>query len=121
MSFGSSTNPIAAAAADPDGDRVRNDAEHLLGRDPLDSDDRWGIDALVFSNGIPGLVFEQLAGLSFEVQCTTNVSDTNRWFTLDIPANTPFYSSLTATTTRFDVTATNGVPRKFYRIRISGP
>lgn len=119
--FGSSTNADAQASADPDGDGSDNDAERLLLTDPLDEDDAWGIDDVVFTNGIPGVVFERIAGLSFQLQCNTNIADSNAWTTIEMAQNAQFYSSTTETTTVFDVTASNSIVIKYYRVIVQGP
>lgn len=118
--FGSTTNIDAGENADPDGDGNANRLEFLTDTDPTNVivDDAWALDFRV-TNGTAEVLYPRVANRGFDVQMSTNLLD-GAWQSLDVPENSPFYSSTPATAIIPDPASSNRT-ESFYRIRIYEP
>ncbi len=111
-------NPLAAAAADPDGDGQNNQLEYLAGTVPNDPASRFTLHL----NPVPGfpskksLVFgPRVAGRSYMVLTATDLAAATSWQTLTGASVVDDGSTRIVT----DPAATG--PRRFYRVQISQP
>jgi uncharacterized repeat protein (TIGR03806 family) len=114
--FSAPDSQLASAEADPDNDGANNYLEYLTGTDPLLGSEVWKIRIEKIENQ-PFITFPRRANLSFEVQWTTDLS--NSWRPLLTPSNRPFFSAA-------DGTALIGIPTQpspasFYRVVIREP
>jgi hypothetical protein len=116
--FGSTTDPNAAAEADPDNDTASNLLEYLVGTDPLAAGDRWQIRARP-SDGTVEISFLQIANRGFQVEWASSLSPPTRWEPLDVPANQPLFSATNFSAAVSD-TLTDS-PFRFYRVRVFEP
>jgi hypothetical protein len=116
--FGSTVIPSAQPEADPDGDSLRNELEHLLGKDPNVTDNDWKLE-IQRTNGTAQLTFPHLAYRGFDVQWKTSITNPVPWQSLNVPANKPFISSSNFTAVVEDDLA--GATNKTYRVRVYEP
>jgi hypothetical protein len=116
--FGSTNAPGSAPSQDPDGDGASNQLEYLTGTDPLQPGDAWGIHVTATDQNA-AIDFTRVANRGFEVQWSTNISDTRSWQTLDVPANAPVFAITNSAVTVPD-TLTNA-PAKYYRVKVFEP
>ena len=111
-------NPLAAPAADPDGDGQNNLLEFTAGTVPSDPASRFTlhIEKVPGSPQQKSLVFSpRVAGRSYTVLTTTDLSAATPWQTLSGTSVVDIGSTRTVT----DPAAT--APRRFYRVQISQP
>ena len=116
--FGSTNDPNAAAAADPDGDGAKNQLEYFTGTDPNNPADAWGINIQRAGNAV-SIVYTQKPNYGFEVQWNTNLTNTASWRALSTPENRPNFSGQTQVRTVPD--NIEAVPFKAYRVRVYEP
>ncbi|MBC8094203.1 MAG: hypothetical protein H7Y43_00175, partial [Akkermansiaceae bacterium] len=115
--YGSTNAPEAAPDFDADLDGAGNYAEFLTGTDPgvsTASSNLWQIAIQGGSNEVQ-IVFPQLVNRGFEVQSRTNLLEGLSWLPLNVPGNTPFFSS---TNQPASVTDQATEAEKFYRVRV---
>jgi len=115
--FGSTTNPAAAASADPDGDGQNNLAEFLAGTDPTNSASSFRIISVVPS-GINLLVTWTMgSGRTNALQATaadaTGSYNTNNFTDIFIVTNT-----VGTTTNYLDTGGATNLPSRYYRVRL---
>jgi len=114
--FGSTNNPLAAAAADPDGDSANNYYEYLTHTSPLtNAPPPWKITIDQVA-GTAEVNFSRIANLGFLVE--TSVNFTN-WTTWDVPANRLWFSASNfVDTVSGPISASTNL---FFRVRIIEP
>ena len=117
--FGATNAPGAAMFADPDGDGAVNYLEYLTGTDPLKSTNFWSIGILATNKSAVEITYLQIANRGFEVQYTTNLTDSASWFLLDVVGNNPFLSASNRTAMIKDVISPGAA--RFYRVRVYEP
>ncbi len=109
--FGSTTNPLAADLADPDGDGVPNVLEYLAGTDPTSATSRVQLNPGGWRNGGRDLAFQLLSapGKLYVLESNTDLIS---------PAWTPVITNLgDGNLKEFIQTVTPGGPR-YYRLRV---
>jgi uncharacterized repeat protein (TIGR03806 family) len=116
--FGSTNAPGSGPSQDPDGDGASNELEYLTGTNPMQPGDAWGIHVKA-SDQNAEIDFTRVANRGFEVQWSTNISDTRFWQPLDVPANAPVFIITNSSVTVQD-TVTNA-PAKYYRVKVFEP
>ena len=116
LHFGSTTDPNAAASADPDGDGQNNMAEYLAGTDPIDPASSLRITSIDRQGGDLVVTWTMGGGKTNALQFTTGGaggSYTNGFVDLFTVTNT------VGTVTNFvDVGAGTNTPSLFYRVRL---
>jgi glucose/arabinose dehydrogenase len=115
--FGSTLDPAAQPGADPDGDGLANELEHLLGTDPKATSD-WKVD-IQMNGANPQITFPHVANRAFEVQCRTNLEIASPWLPLQVAGNTPQFPAVTFTNVVEDTTGSG--TNKTYRVRVFAP
>src|SRR5439155_12667049 len=88
QNFGSTSNPNAAADADPDGDGQTNLQEFLAYTDPNNAASASPPAAVTSNNGQLQLNFVQPANRSTVVETSFDLSTWTLW---DVPGNSPTY------------------------------
>lgn len=116
--FGSTNAPNAQQLADPDSDGAENYLEYLTATVPTNAVSAWGI-SIAQSNENISVILPHVANRAIEVQATTNLSGSNSWSALNLPANAPFFPSSNRTTV-VEETLQPAAPR-FYRARVFEP
>jgi mono/diheme cytochrome c family protein len=116
--FGSTNAPDALANADPDAEGARNTLEWLTGTNPTNALEAWGI-GLERSGGAVTLTYPRRANRGFELQWSTNLSNSLSWQFFNVPENRPFIAA-TNGQTRVPDSVTPG-SSKFYRARVFEP
>ncbi len=118
--FGTTNNPDAGGSADPDGDGNVNDLEYLTGSDPTNfiANDTWAVNIEV-TNSVARVVYPRIANRGFDVQTSTGLVS-GAWSSIDVPENTPFFSSSTTTNAVPDPASTNRTD-SYYRVRVYEP
>jgi PKD repeat protein len=117
--FGSTTNPAAAANADPDGDGCNNLCEFLSGTDPTNSASALRITA-VAAQGADMLVTWATAGGRTNV-VQVNAGDVNGSYTTNFIDLSPLIiipGSGDSSTNYLDVDGATNIPSRYYRIRL---
>jgi hypothetical protein len=103
------TNP-ADANLDSDGDGMTNLQEYRAGTNPKSAASRFAISSLDFSNGLPRVGFQSVAGKTYRVEYTTDIGQG--------PWNILASGIYTAAPTLVQVTDPRGIglSRRFYRV-----
>lgn len=118
--FGSTTDPRAQPAADPDLDHAPNQQEYLAGTDPLNPAQAWGI--AIVSTPSPKAVtlrFSRAANRAYEIQTVLALDQPISWESMDIPENRPWFPTSTGQTA-LRLPITNTAPQ-FYRVQFRAP
>jgi hypothetical protein len=118
--FGSTTDPRAQPAADPDLDHAPNQQEYLAGTDPLNPAQAWGI--AIVSTPSPKAVtlrFSRAANRAYEIQTVLALDQPISWESMDIPENRPWFPASTGQTA-LRLPITNTAPQ-FYRVQFRAP
>lgn len=117
--FGSTTNPAAAANADPDGDGQNNLAEFLAGTNPTNSASGLRITSVAAQGGDVLVSWTTAGGFTNVVQATAGLVDgsysTNF---LDLSPLIIIPGSGDVTTNYLDSGGATNVPARYYRIRL---
>jgi hypothetical protein len=113
--FGSASNPLAAANADPDGDGQTNYQEFLAYTDPNDASSAQSSAGVV--NNVGGLQFNFVQPPNRSVVVETSF-DMTTWTLWDVPGNTPSYP---AQAIQRMLTIPAGPDHEFFRLRLSAP
>ncbi len=114
--FSTNTNNIALMQ-DFDADGALNYLEYLTGTDPTNPHSYWAIN--VAANGASNTItFAQNANRGFEVQRNFSLTNSSGWVPLDLPGNSPFFSSSNITGSVTDAATTNTA---YYRVRVFEP
>jgi fibronectin-binding autotransporter adhesin len=117
--FGSTTNPAAAASADPDGDGPNNWAEFLSGTNPTNSLSALRIVSVLSQGNDVDIIWATGGGRTNAVQATAGDADggytTN--FT-DFSGLIILPGSGDATTNYVDAGGATNTPARYYRIRL---
>jgi hypothetical protein len=117
--FGSTTNPLAAADADPDGDGMSNTNEFLAGTNPTNSLSALRIISIVPQSNDVNITWATAGGRTNAVQATAGGAeggyDTN--FTA-LSGLIIISGSGDATTNYLDVNGATNIPSRYYRIRL---
>jgi len=117
--FGSTTNPLAAAGADPDGDGMSNTNEFLAGTNPTNSLSALRIISVVQQSNDVVITWTTAGGHTNAVQAaagdgsggyTTNFTDLSGL--IAIPG------SGDATTNYVDSGGATNAPARYYRVRV---
>ena len=117
--FGSTTNPAAAANADPDGDGQNNLAEFLTGTNPTNSLSGFRITSVTTQGGDVLVNWTTAGGHTNVVQATAGLPDgsySNNF--LDLSPFIIIPGSGDATTNYLDSGGATNVPSRYYRIRV---
>jgi glucose/arabinose dehydrogenase len=113
MWFGSTNNPLAAPAADPDGDGANNYYEYLTHTSPLTNyPPPWKI-SIDDAAGTVGISFLRVANLGMVVETSTDLLS---WAPWDVPENRLWFS-----VSNFVDTISGPVTSRFYRVRLYEP
>lgn len=115
--FGSPSVPWSAPDEDADGDGASNQLEFLTGTNPLLASDAWGIELAVAGANVE-ISFIRSANCAFEVQWTSDLSNSNSWQPLAVPGNEPFFSNATSKVKLQDPLTSAA---RYYRVRIIEP
>ena len=117
--FGSTTNPAAAANADPDGDGQNNLAEFLAGTNPTNSASGLEITAVTVQGSDVLVSWTTAGGYTNVVQAATGLPDgsyaTNF---LDLSPLIIITGSGDAATNYLDSGGATNAPARYYRIRV---
>lgn len=111
--FGSTTNPLAAPTADPDGDGQTNEQEFAAGTDPTNG--ASGLRLADFSRAPTGdsfsLQWQSVAGKTYQVETCTTLAQQD-WTSLG--------SSVTATgpITATTLPTASGDQKRFFRVKV---
>jgi mono/diheme cytochrome c family protein len=116
--FGSTTDPAAAPAADPDQDGASNYLEYLTGSNPHQGGDAWRISIQLNGNRVQ-ISYPQKADRLFQVQWATASSWPLQWQPLDVPDNRPFVSASNRVATVHD--SLGDASGKLYRVSVTAP
>ena len=117
--FGSTTNPLAAADADPDGDGMSNTNEFLAGTDPTNSLSGLRIISVLAQSNDVNITWATAGGRTNAVQAT--VGDANGGYTNnfnDISGSIIIPGSGDATTNFTEIGGATNNPSRYYRIRL---
>jgi hypothetical protein len=112
--FGSTSNPLAAAGADPDGDGQTNYQEFLGYTDPNDAASAQASPGFTTNGGLQ-LTFIQPANRAAVVETSF---DLHTWTLWDVPGNTPTYP---VQAMQQMLTIPAGSNQEFFRLRLSAP
>ena len=117
--FGSTTNPAAAANADPDGDGQNNLAEFLAGTNPTNSASGLQITSVTVQGNDVLVTWTTAGGETNVVQSTAGLPDgsysTNF---LDLSPSVIILGSGDVTTNYLDNGGATNIPARYYRIRL---
>ncbi|HEY4282882.1 MAG TPA: hypothetical protein VGM62_07430, partial [Chthoniobacterales bacterium] len=113
--FGSTSNPLAAAEADPDGDGQTNYQEFLAYTDPNNAASAQAPATVVDQGGLLHLSFVQPADRSAVVEISL---DLQTWTLWDVPGNMPSYPGQAMQRT---LTIPSGPDHEFFRLQLSAP
>jgi len=117
--FGSTTNPAAAANADPDGDGQSNLAEFLAGTNPTNSGSGLLITSVTAQGNDVLVTWTTAGGYTNVVQMTTGLPDGSYSTNFqDLSALIIIPGSGDATTNYLDSGGATNVPARYYRIRL---
>lgn len=110
-------SPEADPAADPDGDGLSNEAERLLGTDPMDAASTWRMT--LESKGTElEIGYLRVPNVAFQIQWTEDPGDPWSWIPLDVAGNEPFISSYPETVlVRVPITGS----QRFFRVQVNRP
>ena len=114
--FGSTSNPSAAAAADPDNDGASNYFEYLTQTDPLNPLDVWKLGINV-SEGFVNVSYPQVPNLGVVIDASTDLFG---WAPWNIPGNQPIFGS-SAGTALLQTPFTPDLPAQYFRARLIEP
>lgn len=115
--FGS-TGPLTGPNEDFDGDRSLNFQEYLLGTDPDDASEAWGI-SLRMDGTTPRIEFDHIANRGFEVQFANQFEPPFFWQRLEVFENRPFIPAATFPASIPD--PLSPPEQRFYRVRVFEP
>ena len=118
--FGSTNNPAAAAAADPDGDGQSNLAEFLAGTDPTNSLSGLRILSIYPQSNDLVIVWATAGGRTNAVQAS--VGDSSGGYSTnftDVSGLISILGSGGTTTNYVDVGGATNTPSRYYRIRLA--
>ena len=117
--FGSTTNPLAAANADPDGDGQNNLAEFLAGTNPTNSASGLQITAVTVQGSDVLVSWTTAGGYTNVVQAATGLPD-GSYVTnfLDLSPLIIISGNGDAATNYLDSGGATNVPARYYRIRV---
>jgi PKD repeat protein len=117
--FGSTTNPAAAATADPDGDGQNNLAEFLSGTDPTNNSSVLRITSVTAQGSDVLVTWTTAGGYTNVVQETAGLPDgsyaTNF---LDLSPLIVISGNGDAITNYLDIGGATNIPARYYRIRL---
>ena len=113
--FGSTSNPLAASTADPDGDGQTNYQEFLAYTDPNDAESFQSPVGLTNTGGGVELDFLQPANRSAQIETSL---DLQTWTLWDVSGNTPGYP---AAAMQRMLAVPSGEDHEFFRLRLSAP
>ena len=116
--FGSTNAPGSSPWEDPDNDGANNGLEYLTGTDPLQPGDAWRVRFATTDENFE-INFVRVVNRGFQVQWTTDISNSHSWQPLDVPSNGLLFASSNAVVSVLD-TVTN-IPTKYYRVRVFEP
>ena len=111
--FGTTNSPTGQSNADPDHDGAVNYLEFLTGTDPINPADVWKLK-ISSTNQNVRLSFRVPPECGIELQSSGNVTITESWAPLDVPANRPLFSG-TASNATYPVA---GGTNQFFRARL---
>ena len=115
--FGSTTNPAAAATADPDGDGCNNLCEFLSGTDPTNPASSFRITAVATEGNNARVTWMTGVGRTNALQETAGTGDgsyqTNNFADIFTVTNT-----VGSVTNYLDVGAATNIPSRYYRVRL---
>lgn len=118
--FGSTNAAGTGEGGDFDGDGAVNRLEYLLGTQPTNALDAWGLASLsAGTNDTLQLGYLRIANRGFDLQTATNLPDPAAWQSSADPANAPFFAATGAPVT-IGISASN-LPRRFLRLRVYEP
>jgi len=118
--FGSTTNPAAAATADPDGDGQNNLAEFLAGTNPTNSASGLHITSVAPSGNDVVITWSTAGGVTNVVQATAG--DGNGGYSTnftDLSGPIAITGSGDTTTNYTDVGGGTNIPARYYRVRLA--
>ncbi len=119
--FGSTTNPAAAASADPDGDGQNNLAEFLTGTDPTNSASSLRITSVTAQGSDAVVTWTTAGGYTNVVQSTAGLPDGSYTTNFqDLSGLIIISGNGDATTNYLDSGGATNIPARYYRIRL-GP
>jgi hypothetical protein len=119
--FGSTTNPAAAANADPDGDGQNNLAEFLAGTNPTNSSSGLRITSVTAQGSNVLVTWTTAGGYTNIVQATAGVPDGSYSTNFqDLSGLIIIPGSGDAVTNYLDSGGATNIPARYYRIRL-GP
>jgi glucose/arabinose dehydrogenase len=113
--FGSTSNPSAAADADPDGDGQTNYQEFLAYTDPNSAASASPLPNVLGNNGQLQLSFVQPANRSAVVETSFDLATWTLW---DVSGNSPMYPAQAMQRT---LAIPPGPGQEFFRLRLSEP
>ena len=118
--FGSTTNPAAAATADPDGDGQNNLAEFLSGTDPTNSSSVLRISSVTAQGSDVLVTWTTAGGYTNVVQSTAGLPDGSYSTNFqDLRGLIIISGSGDAITNYLDSGGATNIPARYYRIRLS--
>src|ERR1041385_4397774 len=116
--FGSTTDPTAAAKADPDQDGAPNLLEFLTGGNPRQAGDAWRVK-IQFVGGVVQISYPQKANRLFQVEAANTAAWPLQWQPLDVVENRPLVSATDRTAVVHDVPDPHVA--KLYRVSVRAP